>query len=175
RDVEGKEYLAGSDLVEGGARQEVDPQFNRPVVSLQLKDGDKFGDATRAILEDESLPNILVIWMDYEEGDSFYEELEKENPKFISAPGFEQVLNTDQVQIDGSFDVQSAQQLADILNAGSLPVNLNEEYSTSVSAQFGLDALNETIFAGALGILFVFLFMIAVYRFPGFISVITLS
>src|SRR5699024_10100867 len=126
RDVEGKEYLAGSDLVEGGARQEVDPQFNRPVVSLQLKDGDKFGDATRAILEDESLPNILVIWMDYEEGDSFYEELEKENPKFISAPGFEQVLNTDQVQIDGSFDVQSAQQLADILNAGSLPVNLND-------------------------------------------------
>jgi len=79
------------------------------------------------------------------------------------------------VQIDGGFTVQSAQQLADILNAGSLPVNLIEEYSRSVSAQFGIDALNETVFAGAIGILLIFIFMIVFYRLPGFISVITLS
>ena len=97
------------------------------------------------------------------------------NPKFISAPTIRQVLNESSVQIDGNFTVQSAQQLADILNAGSLPVNLVEEYSTSVSAQFGIDALSETVFAGALGILLVFIFMIVMYRFPGFISVITLS
>lgn len=175
RDVEGKEYLDGSDLVEGGARQDYNPQSNQPVVSLQLKDGDKFGEVTRTILEDSSIPDYLVIWLDYEEGDSFYEEVEKEDPKFISAPMIQGVLNETTVQIDGNFTVQSAQQLADILNAGSLPVNLNEEYSTSVSAQFGLDAMNETVFAGALGILFVFIFMIVVYRFPGAISVITLS
>ncbi|MBU5593570.1 protein translocase subunit SecDF [Amphibacillus sp. MSJ-3] len=175
RDVEGKEYLDGSDLVEGGARQDYNPQSNQPVVSLQLKDGDKFGEVTRTILEDSSIPDYLVIWLDYEEGDSFYEEVEKEDPKFISAPMIQGVLNETTVQIDGNFTVQSAQQLADILNAGSLPVNLNEEYSTSVSAQFGLDAMNETVFAGALGILFVFIFMIVVYRFPGVISVITLS
>lgn len=175
RDVEGKEYLDGSDLIEGGARQDYNPQSNQPVVSLQLKDGDKFGEVTRTILEDSSIPDYLVIWLDYEEGDSFYEEVEKEDPKFISAPMIQGVLNETTVQIDGNFTVQSAQQLADILNAGSLPVNLNEEYSTSVSAQFGLDAMNETVFAGALGILFVFIFMIVVYRFPGVISVITLS
>lgn len=175
RDVEGNEYLDGSDLVEGGARQDVNPQLNQPIVSLQLKDGDQFGEVTRTILEDQSIPDLLVIWLDYEEGDSFYEEVEKEDPKFISAPQINQVLNDTNVQIDGNFTVQSAQQLADILNAGSLPVNLNEEYSTSVSAQFGLDAMNETIFAGAMGILFIFIFMILIYRFPGLISVITLS
>ncbi|WP_440895963.1 protein translocase subunit SecDF [Amphibacillus sp. Q70] len=175
RDVEGEEYLDGSDLVEGGARQDVNPQLNQPIVSLQLKDGDQFGEVTRTILEDQSIPDILVIWLDYEEGDSFYEEVEKEDPKFISAPQINQVLNDTNVQIDGNFTVQSAQQLADILNAGSLPVNLNEEYSTSVSAQFGIDAMNETIFAGAIGILFIFIFMIIAYRFPGLISVVTLS
>lgn len=175
RDTEGTEYLDGSDLVEGGARQDYDPTSNQAIVSLQLKSGQQFGDATRTILEDPDLPNILVIWLDYEEGDDFYVEAEKSNPKFISAPMIRQVLNETNVQIDGNFTVQSAQQLADILNAGSLPVNLVEEYSTSVSAQFGLDALSETVFAGALGILLVFIFMIIIYRFPGFISTITLS
>ncbi|BAM47177.1 protein translocase subunit SecD [Amphibacillus xylanus] len=175
RDVEGKEYLDGSDLVEGGARQDFDPTTNQAIVSLQLKDGNKFGAVTRTILEDPNLPNILVIWLDYEEGDDFYVEAEKANPKFISAPMIRNVLNETNVQIDGGFTVQSAQQLADILNAGSLPVNLVEEYSRSVSAQFGIDALNETVFAGAIGILLIFIFMIVVYRLPGFISVITLS
>ncbi|HHU19157.1 MAG TPA: protein translocase subunit SecD [Bacilli bacterium] len=175
RDTEGTEYLDGSDLVEGGARQDYDPASNQAIVSLQLKSGQQFGDVTRTILEDPDLPNILVIWLDYEEGDDFYVEAEKSNPKFISAPMIRQVLNETNVQIDGNFTVQSAQQLADILNAGSLPVNLIEEYSTSVSAQFGLDALNETVFAGAIGILLIFIFMIIVYRLPGFISVITLS
>src|SRR5690625_3707846 len=86
-----------------------------------------------------------------------------------------QVLNESNVQIDGNFTIQSAQQLADILNSGSLPVNLNEEYTNSVSAQFGIDALNETVIAGAIGILMIFIFMIVIYRLPGFISVITLS
>ncbi|SDB96610.1 protein translocase subunit secF /protein translocase subunit secD [Pelagirhabdus alkalitolerans] len=175
RDVEDNKYLDGSDLVEGGARQDFDPNTNQPIVSIQLQDGQQFGDVTREILEDESLSNQLVIWLDYEEGDSFQEEVQEEDPKFISAPQIRDVLETQNVQIDGGFTVQSAQQLADILNAGSLPVDLNEEYSQSVSAQFGLDALNETVFAGAIGILFIFIFMIAYYRFPGFISVVTLS
>ncbi|MBM7541739.1 protein translocase subunit SecDF [Amphibacillus cookii] len=176
RDVEDHEYLDGSDLVEGGARQDFHPQTNQPIVTLQLKEASQFGEVTRTILEDDQLSNQLVIWLDYqEEEDSFAEEVTKDDPKFISAPVINQVLNTSNVQIDGNFTVQSAQQLADILNAGSLPVDLNEEYSTSVSAQFGIDAMNETIFAGALGILFIFLFMIAYYRFPGMISVITLS
>ena len=71
--------------------------------------------------------------------------------------------------------MEEAKELAGLLNAGALPVDLKEKYSTSVGAQFGEGALNDTIFAGIIGIALVFIFMLVYYRFPGFIAVVTLS
>ena len=71
--------------------------------------------------------------------------------------------------------MQETKDLAGILNAGALPVHLEEIYSTSVGAQFGEQALNKTIYAGIIGIALVFLFMLFYYRLPGFVAVITLS
>src|SRR5690625_7679749 len=119
--------------------------------------------------------NLLVIWMDYEKGNSFAEESKKEEPKYVSAPSVTERLNTSDVQINGDFTVESAKQLADIINSGSLPVHMEELYSTSVGAQFGEQALNKTVFAGIVGIGLIFAFMIAVYRFPGLIAAINLS
>ena len=65
--------------------------------------------------------------------------------------------------------------MANILNAGALPVKLTEKYSTSVGAQFGQQALHDTVEAGIIGIAIVFLFMLLYYRLPGLIAVITLS
>ncbi|SDK51821.1 protein translocase subunit SecDF [Sediminibacillus albus] len=175
RDVNDKEYLDGSDLKEGSARQDFSSRTNQPIVTLQLKDPAKFADVTRQISQMPRPDNRLVIWMDYEEGDSFEEESQKEDPKYISAPEVNETLNTSNVQINGDFTVESAQRLADILNAGSLPLKLNEVYSTSVGAQFGQQAMDKTVFAGFLGVGLIFLFMIAYYRFPGFIASITLS
>lgn len=64
--------------------------------------------------------------------------------------------------------------MAGILNAGALPVKLLETYSTSVGAQFGDQALKSTVFAGIVGVVIIFLFMLFYYRLPGFISIITL-
>src|SRR5690606_20472994 len=119
--------------------------------------------------------DLLVIWMDYQEGDSFKEEVLKEDHKYISAPGVEEPIPGTNVMISGNFTVESAQYLADIINSGSLPVDMKEIFSTSVGAQFGEQALNETVMAGIIGIAIIFLFMIVVYRFLGVISVITLS
>lgn len=77
--------------------------------------------------------------------------------------------------ISGNFTVEETKNFASVLNAGSLPVKLTEIYSTSVGAQFGKDALNDTVFAGVVGVLLIFLFMLIYYRLPGFISIITLS
>src|SRR5699024_10256772 len=66
------------------------------------------------------------------------------------------------------------QRLADIINSGSLPVHMEELYSTSVGAQFGEQALNETVFAGIIGMIAIFIFMIIIYRFPGLIAVINI-
>ncbi|SHP92587.1 preprotein translocase subunit SecF [Mycobacteroides abscessus subsp. abscessus] len=166
--------MDGSDLVEGGAKQTFD-ENNKPSISLQLKSADKFREVTQEIVG-MTPQNQLIIWLDFEEGkDSYQAELAKEEPKFLSNPNVNQVFNQDTVSIVGNFELEEAKTLASLLNAGALPVKLTEVYSTSVGAQFGEEALNETVFAGIVGISVIFLFMLFYYRFPGFIAVITLS
>lgn len=173
RDANDKELLNGSDLVEGGAKQAFD-QTNRPIVTLQLKDADKFAKATKHVLQQSN--NVMVIWLDFNENeDSFAKEITKENPKYISAPAVTEVIRSTEVQITGDFTVEEAQNLANLLNAGSLPVKLTEIYSTSVGAQFGVDALQKTVFAGIIGIAAIFLFMLFYYRLPGLVAVIALT
>lgn len=173
RDYEDKEMLNGSDLVEGGAKQSFDEQ-GKPNVAIKLKDATKFKEVTEEIVGNAPY-NQLVIWLDYEEGDSFQEEATKQDPKYLSAPNVDQVFNQTDVTITGNFTIQEAQDLANLLNAGSLPVKLTEMYSTSVGAQFGEQALDQTVLAGIVGIAIIFLFMLFFYRLPGFIAIITLS
>lgn len=175
RDVDDNQLLDGSDVKEGSAKQDFHPEKNSPIVTLKMKDADKFADVTTDIKNMGPPDNLLVIWMDYQDGDSFAEEAGKEDPKFVSSPGVSQTLSSPDVMIEGDFTVESAKYLADIINSGSLPVNMEELYSTSVGAQFGEQALNKTIFAGIIGVGLIFLFMLAVYRFPGLIAIINLT
>ncbi|MGE8078402.1 protein translocase subunit SecDF [Peribacillus loiseleuriae] len=171
RDYNDKLMLTGSDLKEGGAKPTFD-ENNTPAVSVTLKDKSKFKEVTQKISAMPQGTNLLAIWLDFEEGK---DSLKGNQENMISAPAVSQVFNTDTVQITGNFTVKEAKELADLLNAGSLPVELKEVYSTSVGAQFGEQALNETIFAGIIGILLIFVFMLGYYRFPGFIAVVTLG
>ncbi|MER2058666.1 MAG: protein translocase subunit SecDF [Niallia sp.] len=169
RDIADKKLLDGSDLVQGGASQEFD-QYGKPSVSLKLKDANKFKEVTESVLG-----SPLVIWLDFEKGDSYSAEAAKEEPKYLSAPMVSEVINSDTVSITGNFTVDEATRLAELLNAGALPVKLTEEYSTSVGAQFGDQALKDTVKAGIIGVGIVFLFMLLYYRLPGLVAVITLS
>lgn len=174
RDVNDNVMLDGTDLVEGASKIAFHPTTNQPIVVVELKDRNKFRDVTEKIVAMKP-NNILAIWLDFEEGvDSFEEAISSGNPKLISAPYVNYVLNDTTVTIEGNFTPEEAQNLADLLNAGSLPVKLNEIYSTSVGAQFGEEALKDTVIAGIIGILLVFLFMILFYRLPGIIATITL-
>ncbi|MBD1381234.1 protein translocase subunit SecDF [Metabacillus arenae] len=173
RDVNDKEMMNGADLQQGGASQSFS-ETNQPIVLVKLKDAEKFANVTQHILSLEP-NNQLVIWLDYQEGDSFKEEAGKENPKFLSAPNVSHVLNTTDVMIEGDFTIEEAKDLANLLNAGALPVNLDEMYSTSVGAKFGEQALDQTVLAGIIGIGIIFLFMLLFYQLPGFIAIVTLS
>lgn len=175
RDVNDQLMMDGSDLAENGAKQTFD-ENGKPSVSLKLKSASKFKDVTQKIVNMGPPNNLLVIWLDFEEGqDSFQAEAGKEDPKYLSAPQVSRIFNQDTVSIVGNFTIDEAQTLADLLNAGSLPVQLDEVYSTSVGAKFGEQAMDKTILAGIIGISIIFLYMIAVYRFPGLIATITLS
>ena len=173
RDYNDKEMMTGADLKEGGASLTYDTN-NQPAVSVTLKDADKFREVTSQIYSMPAPTNVLAIWLDFEEGkDSLQDPATQDN--LISAPAVSEVFSQKSVMITGSFTVAEAQNLADMLNAGALPVNLTEIYSTSVGAQFGEAALNQTILAGIVGIAAIYLFMVFVYRFPGLISILTLS
>ncbi len=175
RDVNDNILLDGTDLVEGGAAPSFDQQ-NRPIVTLTLKDASKFAEVTEKISKMPAGENLLVVWLDFEEGvDSYKAEATKPDPKFVSAASVNQVLNTTDVMISGSFTVQETKEFASVLNAGALPVKLTEIYSTSVGAQFGEQALKSTVFASVIGVLIIFVFMLFYYRLPGFISIITLT
>ena len=179
RDVDDNVLLSGKDLVQGGASQGYD-ELNNAMVSLELRDSNKFKEVTEEISSKPQGENLMVIWMDFVEGeDSFAEEVQKEDPKFISAPTVSQPINSSDVMISGGFDgqegVERAQNIAALLNSGSLPVKLTEIYSTSVGAQFGEQALDETVTAGLIGVALVFIFMIFFYRVPGIIAAITLT
>ncbi|MEH6948073.1 protein translocase subunit SecDF [Bacillus sp. JJ634] len=172
RDFNDKEMMTGADLKEGGAKQTF--QDNKPVVEITLKDSNKFKEITQKISQMEPGTNVLAIWLDFEEGKDSFAKIESQD-NMISAPQVSEVFNTNTVYITGQFTVEEAKELANLLNAGALPVDLKEVYSTSVGAQFGEEALNKTIYAGIIGIGLIFLFMLAYYRFPGFIAIVTLT
>ncbi|NMD70579.1 protein translocase subunit SecDF [Bacillus sp. DNRA2] len=175
RDVNDRLMLDGSDLAEGGAKQTFD-ENGKPSVSITLKSADKFKNVTKEIVDMGSPNNLLVIWLDFEEGkDSFKTEIAKEDPKFLSAPRVSQIFNSKQVSIVGDFTIDEAKTLSSLLDAGALPVKLHEIYSTSVGAKFGEQALNDTVYAGIVGVAIIFLFMLLYYRLPGLVACITLS
>jgi len=176
RDVNDNVLMDGTDLVEGGAAGTFSDS-NQPIVTLKLKDASKFADVTKQVSEMPEGQNLLVVWLDFEEGvDSYAQEVlkPKEDQKFVSAARVGQVLNTTDVMIEGNFTVQETKDLASVLNAGALPVKLTEVFSTSVGAQFGEHALKSTVYAGIIGSVLIFLFLMFYYRLPGLIANITL-
>ncbi|MFD1639974.1 protein translocase subunit SecD [Evansella tamaricis] len=175
RDVDDNVLLDGSDLVEGGARQSFHPDTNAPIVTVTIDDANKFGDITDEIRRRTVPENRMAIWLDFDEGDSYYEEIMKEDSKIISDPSVTQTLRTRDIMITGNFTIESADHLAGVLNAGALPVELEEIYSHAVGASLGERAMEQTIFAGFIGIALIFAYMIFYYRFMGVMAVITLS
>ncbi|MBF0713432.1 protein translocase subunit SecD [Gemella sp. GH3] len=173
RDTDDNVLLDGSDLQENGASQGY-AEYSKPIVTLKLKDAEKFGRITSEISKRGVGNNLMVIWMDYQEGDSYAEEAKKTNHKFISAPQVTQTINSKDVQISGNFTLEEAKNMAALLNSGSLPVKLTEIYSNAVGAQFGSEALNQTVFAGIISLGIICLFMVVFYRLPGLIASIML-
>jgi len=177
RDYQDNIVLDGQDLTPGGAMVGFD-QNNQVIIEMALKDGKKFGEVTEKIAQIPFPNNIMAIWLDFEEGVDSYEaeSLKGENEqKYISAPSVNYKIDSNKATISGSFTSEEANELAAILNAGALPAKLTEEYSTSVGAKFGEDALNETMLAGLIALIAVFIFMTYFYRFPGFLASIALT
>ena len=78
-------------------------------------------------------------------------------------------------QIEGGFTIKSAQELANVLKTGALPVQLELISSSQVSATLGKQALDQGLIAGIAGFAIVALFLLVFYRVLGVIAVAALA
>jgi len=92
----------------------------------------------------------------------------------VSAPRFNEPIIGGQAQIEGDFTAQEAQDLANVLSYGALPVNLEVVEVTSVSPTVGSDQLRAGLIAGAIGALLIVIFLMLYYRVLGLVAVASL-
>ncbi|NLM34272.1 MAG: protein translocase subunit SecD [Clostridiales bacterium] len=151
---DGTEVLTGSDVKDAAVMMD---NLNRPVVSLKLNNSgkQKFADATK-----KYLGQSISIKMDDE---------------VVSAPVVEAHITDGEASITGQASVEEAEKLASIIKSGALPVVLKNVETNTVGPTIGDAAIPQSLKAGAIGIILVFLFMLIFYRVPGLLATLALT
>ncbi|HEX6116349.1 MAG TPA: protein translocase subunit SecD [Solirubrobacterales bacterium] len=136
----------------------------------------KFEEVTRAIAERgraEAPPGVVSAEQASQYSDHFAIVLDNE---VVTRPIINFVENPAGIdgrggaQISGSFDLEEAQDLAEFLKIGALPIELQLISQSTVSATLGEEALDQGLKAGLAGLLIVLAFLIAYYRVLGVIA-----
>ena len=88
-----------------------------------------------------------------------------------SAPRINEPINTGTAQITGNFTQEDAQDLANVLKYGALPLAFDRGEVQQVSPTLGADQLRGGLIAGVLGLLLVIIYSLLYYRGLGIVSV----
>jgi preprotein translocase subunit SecD len=128
-------------------------QSGNPNINFQTKDPAKFGKMTTA-----NIGKLLAIFLD---------------KRYVSAATIQSPI-FDQGQITGQFTQEQTITLANELNAGALPASISIVEKESIGPTLGKIDLIESLKASILGLVLVLLFMIVVYRLPGFLADVAL-
>ncbi len=88
----------------------------------------------------------------------------------VSAPRINEAIPSGNAQITGSFTQQDANDLANVLKYGALPLAFDRGEVQQVSPTLGANQLRAGLLAGALGLLLVLLYMFLFYRGLGIVS-----
>jgi preprotein translocase subunit SecD len=92
----------------------------------------------------------------------------------ISAPVIQEAIPGGKARISGSFNQQSATELADQLKYGALPLKFERSSVEEVSSTLGADQLRGGLLAGGLGLIVVVIYSMLYYRGLGLVSVSSL-
>ena len=93
----------------------------------------------------------------------------------ISAPVINEPIPGGKGQISGGFStLAEVNELVTVLRYGALPNAIQEVSFSKISPTLGLNFLQQSILAGAIGILLVFIFMLLHYRLPGVVACVAL-
>ncbi len=89
----------------------------------------------------------------------------------VSDPTVNEPISGGTAEISGSYaTLDEAANDAVLLRSGALPVSLSISEKRQVGASLGEDSLHKSIVATAVGIGFIFLFMLVFYRLPGVVA-----
>lgn len=153
--------LTGADLKKATATLDTSGSgssgFNSsPIVQLDFtsEGGDKFEAITSRNLQKQ-----VAIYLD---------------DQVISAPTVESVISDGSAVITNMESLESAKELAKLLNAGSLPVPIKLIGENRIGATLGQNSVQTSVIAGILGILLVIIFMLTYYRRAGLFASIAL-
>ncbi|MCX4733249.1 protein translocase subunit SecD [Streptomyces sp. NBC_01363] len=91
----------------------------------------------------------------------------------VSAPQVNTTLSGS-AEISGSFTQQSADDLANVLSYGALPLSFKEQSVTTVTAALGGEQLQAGLIAGAIGLALVVIYLVAYYRGLALIALLSL-
>jgi SecD/SecF fusion protein len=80
------------------------------------------------------------------------------------------ISGRDGAQIEGNFSQKESQRLADQLNSGAIPIELEPISRKQVGATLGRESLHEGLIAGISGLVLVLLFLIVYYRVLGLVA-----
>jgi preprotein translocase subunit SecD len=136
------------------------------VVALEFdKEGkESFAEATgRLTLESETDREKRIVYIVLDD-------------QVISAPAVQsggQAITDGKAVITG-FDVQGASELATLIRAGALPVEMIEHQTSVIGPTLGLEAYEKSILALGIALLIIFAIMIVIYKLPGLIASIGL-
>lgn len=157
--VSSKSELTGEELSD--ARVLIDQQKNEPYVSLEFKTQ---GAKQFERITGENVGRRLAIILD---------------GNVYSAPNIQTRIAGGRAQItvgQGNFNntMKEARDLALVLRAGALPVQLDFEEQRTVGPSLGADSIEKAEVAGLIGAAVVFLFVLIYYRISGAIAIVTL-
>jgi preprotein translocase subunit SecD len=93
----------------------------------------------------------------------------------VSAETIQEAIPGGNTQISGNFTQQQAQELAQQLKFGSLPLSFETSNAQTVSATLGLSSLQAGLIAGAIGLLLVIIYCLFYYRALGLLTLISLG
>jgi SecD/SecF fusion protein len=179
--------LSGTDIT--NPEQNTDSTTGQPNVTFDFTDegGDKFHTITRRIAQRaaaEAPPGVSGAQAD-QFSDHFAIVLDTGETEaegdVVSRPIINFAENPDGIdprtgaQISGGFSLQEAQDLAELLRIGALPIGLKLISQSTVSATLGQQALDQGLTAGIVGLILVVLFLIAYYRFLGVVAALGLG
>jgi SecD/SecF fusion protein len=146
--------LTGDVIVD--AKRDVDPQSNAYVVSMRMNSE---GAVRWAQITKDNIGKSVAVVLD---------------GGVYSFPNVNQEITGGNSQISGNFTAEEASDLATILKAGKLPVELNVINEAVVGASMGQQSINQGLLSLIAGTIAVILFMIFYYAKSGWVATLAL-